>query len=146
LLAYCVHSCSHSEVVAPVQLDRVEFFNPSHTIGLTRKSMSWSHREIQEHHLYLLKDTMVYSAQYNHVFHKNELILVSQTYSAHWFDLVGTLGLYTPTKWWKLKKFWVIFIIFEVYAKGNTAQLGFEPSLSNTPVLLVWPENHLGVV
>ena len=45
-LAYRVHGCSHSGVVGPVQLDRVEYLEPSHIIGPTRKS-----REIQEQHL-----------------------------------------------------------------------------------------------
>jgi len=50
-LACRLHGCSHSGVVAPVQLDRVQSLDPSHTIGSTRKSMPWSQREIQEHHL-----------------------------------------------------------------------------------------------
>ena len=42
----------------------------------------------------------------------------------HWFDFVGTLRSYTPKKWCKLEKFQFILTIFEVYATGNTAQLG----------------------
>jgi len=53
------------------------------------------------------------------------VILVAWTLSAHWFDLVGTLGWYTPIKWWKLEKFRFILVIFEVHQTGNTAQLGF---------------------
>jgi len=56
---------------------------------------------------------------------KNEFSLISRTLSAHWFCLIGTLGSYTPRKLWKLEKFRLILIIFEVYATGNTAQLGF---------------------
>jgi len=56
---------------------------------------------------------------------KNELILVFRTYLAHWFDLVGTLGAYTPRRWWKLEELRFTLTILEVYVMGNPAQLGF---------------------
>jgi len=84
-------------------------------------------------------------------FIKNKWILISRTLSAHWFDLVGTLGSYSPRKWWKLKKF-RFFKSFLKYATCDTAQLGFcgryelSQLFPTPPKLLVWPENHFGVV
>jgi len=56
-----------------------------------------------------------------------------------------------PRKLWKLEKFRFFSIIFEASATGNTDVgllwgIWIEPSLPNTPMLLIWPENHFGVV
>jgi len=67
-----------------------------------------------------------------YVFHKNELILVSRTLSAHWFDLAGTLRSYTPEKWWKLEKFRLNLIIFEVHATGTLLSWAFVEDMNWT--------------
>jgi len=43
-LAYCAQDCSHSRMVPRVQLDRVDSFAPSYTVGSTRKSVPWSQK------------------------------------------------------------------------------------------------------
>jgi len=72
----------------------------------------------------------------NTVINENVSILVFRTLIALWLDLVGTLVSYTSRKCWKLQEIRLIILTsFEVYATGNTAQLGFCGGCKLSPVL-----------
>ena len=68
-----------------------------------------------------------------------------------WFLLRTTLESYTLTKWWKFEQFRLIWSFLKSMRRVTLLSWAFvgiwiEPSLLNTHVLLVWLDDHIGVI